>query len=203
MGKLNPQSQNTVIVLAAIIAFVGVIVGSVYTDTLSNDAWNDRWNLEHENRILEKRIELIDETAKLIGEAPGIADLWGAYLGAIRDTTNKNRTYLATDTALSEKLAEYNGRYLSTLLLDDHYFGPKTHAAIQALSDEEGPWWEKSHQKTDALLIAMMGELYWELSFSQRKDEFWPATSYITQTGMSNGSKGMSNINNSSVGINS
>jgi|GEM_PF-6589945 len=71
-------------------------------------------------------------------------------------------SYVVTDPAISVQLAEYKGRYESILALDGIFFGPKTSAALQNLGNETVPWWRKSREKTDALLIAMRDEINYE-----------------------------------------
>lgn len=63
------------------------------------------------------------------------------------------------DTALSEKLADYNGQFRGTLNLAALFFGDKTRNAIANSGLNNTPYWNADPAKTDAILVAMHAEL--------------------------------------------
>jgi len=110
--------------------------------------------LETQDKVVDKRIELIEKTSKLVGQAAGVSDLFRTYIKNI-DNPEKE---------MSEKLAKYNGEYYSVISMDQIYFGPETQKAINELSKEDGAWWNKSKDKYNNLLSSMYGEIYYEIN---------------------------------------
>jgi hypothetical protein len=110
--------------------------------------------------VLQKRLDLIERTAQLAGKAPGIDDVWSAYLKEI--SASAKRSGLPThDPSLSNKLGEYNGEFQSVLYLDALFFGSKTREAIAAfnLTTKPRPYWDISADDMNRLLGAMASEL--------------------------------------------
>ncbi|MCX2710178.1 MULTISPECIES: hypothetical protein [unclassified Pseudomonas] len=87
-----------------------------------------------------------------MGRQPGIQDEWKRYL----QPEDKDQP---PPRDSSERLADYNADYVSTILLVKLYFGNKTIAAINALSKTNSPWWMKSENEQFAVLTAMTEEL--------------------------------------------
>lgn len=149
-------------IVTAIITLMGIIAGVYLTNSLTNEAWDNQYNIEQNNFVIKQRLELIQETSLVMGKAPGYDEIFQFHIingQVILD--EKNSSYFVNDPDISIQLAEYKGQYESVLILDTIYFGPNTSSAIQELSKEKGPWWAKSRNKTDAVIIAMREELYY------------------------------------------
>lgn len=133
--------------LSPIIGFTGVIVGVLISSFFSYCQFNYQQETEKEKMIIQKRIDLIEKTSKLIGMNPGMIDLFNEY----KKQVFGNKNYVQN----SEKLLQYNAEYNSTILLVSMFFGKEVRNIIHSYSEKSGPYWEKLNNK---LLEAMINE---------------------------------------------
>lgn len=158
VGKRHLVGRDFVIpVLVGVVGLSGSL-GGVYLANANNARQADRQvAINYESKILDQRQLLIDRTAKIFGQSPGLDDLWSRYLEPINKP--KALPKLARPMDVTAKLMEAQGEFQSVLFLAAAYFGPKTKAAIADLGSTEGPWWTKPKVKQDALVSAMIEEM--------------------------------------------
>lgn len=136
-------------IIVGIVGIVGVLAGTYFASGLASRESERQRIIEYYLLVFSQRIEIIERAANALGKTPGIEDLWREYKESSR--------YPSLE--ISKELADYTGEFEAVLWLASIYFGPETRAAISDVSDEEGPWWDKSPEKTDAFMVAMVEEL--------------------------------------------
>lgn len=151
-------------IFTALMSLFGVWLGSYLTSNAQNDLWQKQAEDKTVQKIIDKRFELIEKTAKLIGQAPGIDDLWKLYTKNNYLDENGEFVYILTekDKDLSEKLGNYQGEYKTLFMLDGCLFGPKTGKALTKLNEDEKPFWQKSTSTMDNIITAMISELNYQ-----------------------------------------
>ena len=124
MSNQQPSTLWRDILICALGA-IASLGGVMLSGTMELNRENNTWTRSYKNEILEKRIEIIDRTAKIFGKSPGISELWGKHL---KDVFSHNENKIDKD--LTEKLTEYQGEFQSVIYLASMYFGPKTNSAL-------------------------------------------------------------------------
>ena len=87
-------------------AVIGIITGTIsafLSDHLTQNAWQTNALYRQNLAIHQKRIDLIEHTAQLIGKAPGIEDVWQSYRKQLHLSSDK-QSVLLPDVTLSDKL---------------------------------------------------------------------------------------------------
>jgi hypothetical protein len=133
LGKQHLVGRDFVIpILVGVVGLSGLL-GGVYLANTNNARQADRQAvMNYESKVLDQRLSLIDRTAKIFGQSPGLDDLWSRYLEPIQKP--KALPKLARPIDVTEKLMQAQGEFQSVLFLAQAYFGPKTKAAIAALA---------------------------------------------------------------------
>src|SRR5438477_650424 len=105
--------QLWTLVVGGLMAIITGALSAFLTYYLGQRGWES--NVEYQQRaaVLQKRLDLIERTAQLIGRAPGMDDVWQAYLKEIGRTAISAKP--SHDPAISTKLGEYNGEFRATL----------------------------------------------------------------------------------------
>lgn len=152
--------QIWILVVGAMMTVVTGALAGVLSYYLSQKSWSANADYQARAGILQKRLDLIERTADLAGQAPGIQDVWQLYLDRISASV-KRGVLPPFDPTLSEKLGEYNGQFRATLQLDAIFFGPKTRTAIASLKGDRSvlPYWNFPEENVARLLSAMTAEL--------------------------------------------
>jgi len=167
----TPHSGNTLlaqVIVPLIIGFIGVFgtIAGVYTTyTLTSQESKKARAIEYEMTIVNQRIEIINQAARIYGKEPGISDLWLIYLQETSDNIANGNIATQHSTELSEKLADYNSEYESVVWMAALYFGPKTREALAELGKETGPWWTKNPDTVDEFMVAMVEEINLGIEF--------------------------------------
>ncbi len=149
------KEQLASIGLSTVISLISITLGWY----LSEQSYNKHFLLDQKSQILQKRIELVERTTKILYQTTGIEDLGNKYLTKIHFDPITNKIS-SDDLLLSEKLSNYYGDYVSVLELDQIFFGPETKKSITTLLAEKEPFWAKTKEKNDAVIAAMTNELY-------------------------------------------
>lgn len=159
LGSRHLVARDFLIPLLVGAVGLGGSLGGVYLANANNARQADvQKAIEYEGKIVDQRLALIDRTAKIFGESPGLMDLWSRYLEPVHRP--KAAPKLAQPLDVTEKLMEAQGEFQSVVFLAQAYFGPKTKAAITDLSSVQGPWWTKPKDKQNALVDAMIEETW-------------------------------------------
>jgi hypothetical protein len=151
--------QLWTLVVGGLMAIITGALSAFLTYYLGQRGWESNLDYQQRAAVLQKRLDLIERTAQLIGRAPGMEDVWEAYLKEIGRTAIGNEP--SHDPAISTKLGEYNGEFRAILELDSLFFGPKTRAVIATLkgANDPLPYWKFPSANLDGLLSAMGSEL--------------------------------------------
>jgi hypothetical protein len=157
----NTKTMVWPLVVGGLIAIITGAIGALVTHYLDHGAWLSAVDYQQRAAVLQKRLDLIERTAQLAGKAPGMDDVWQAYLKEIPTSVKKGVEPLH-DPALASKLGEYNGEFQATLTLDALFFGPKTQAEIAELKGTPGPlpYWKIPPERMNRLISAMAAELH-------------------------------------------
>jgi hypothetical protein len=159
--RADAKIQIWNLLVTGMIAIIGGALGAILTFYLTQTSWVISTDFQQRSALLQKRLDLIERTAQLAGKAPGMEDVWQAYLKEIGTSVKKGDPLPSHDPALSEKLAEYNGQFRAILELDTLFFGPKTRAELASLKGKTDPlpYWEYPADNMSHLLAAMANEL--------------------------------------------
>ena len=159
-AKPGINIQVWILLIGGMIAILTGALSAFLSYYLNQSAWSANADYQARSAVLQKRLDLIERTATLAGEAPGINDVWQVYLSRI-DASVKRGALPTPDPVLSEKLGDYNGQFRATLQLDAIFFGPKTRAALASLKGGKQvlPYWNYPEDNVSKLLLAMTEEL--------------------------------------------
>lgn len=177
------KTEYKIALLSAVLAFVGAIGGTVLTGLYQTREWERNSRYEMERMILERRMNVMEKTCKLLNQAP-VIDLWeteydvrekNAQLAAeFADAQLRHRTSakqpidseanFVKAMALRQKMLQLNAENLATLQLARMLFGPKTEKACAALVKDRH-WYkgDEKEQEKDALLDAMADEMAYRI----------------------------------------
>lgn len=161
--RLEFRAQILVPMVTGLVAASAALAGTWLSFHLSSQSSRDIQQREAAREVIAKRLELIDRTSTVFGCAPGISDMWHVYLSKLRPSVTIQGVRYAGPVGLADKLGQYKADYDSVLMMDAVLFGPDTNKAIAELGRQGGPWWEKSRDKTNAVLTAMTRELGYAL----------------------------------------
>lgn len=154
--------------LAGVLAFAGAIAGSVLVNGAQRALWEEEFAYDSEQRIVDKRIELIEKTVLLMSqsyavqetEKDNIKDALSAVAKIATDPTSivglikKN---FREQTVAKCKAIDSRTQYTNILKLDRIFFGRKTRRAIDALLKVR-PWWDATPKQRETLIDAMYSE---------------------------------------------
>lgn len=156
--KLAPEKIRMLFVAA--IGVISSISAVVLTNHLNSKQDFRKNEFSYENQIINKRLEIIDRAAKVFGKSPGISDFWLMYIKNTKIGNSENQASFS----VTEKLTDYQGEFQSILWMSEIFFGPETKKSIANMGTEKGPWWEKSKDKQEKYINAMLSELTYGLS---------------------------------------
>ncbi|AOA04620.1 hypothetical protein BFC21_02005 [Pseudomonas sp. TMW 2.1634] len=140
-----------VCMLSAFGSWAGVMIAAQY----STSAYQYQKVFEWESKIFDRRVDALERMTRLIARQPGIQDEWSAYQGFLKGAKAER----SPPRESSQRLESYNAEYQNVLMLAKLYFGSETTKAVEALTDVNSPWWMKSLDKQNAVLVAMTKEL--------------------------------------------
>lgn len=161
--------QNfTLALIAGILAFGGAVAGGVITNSAQRALWEEEFAYDAEQRIVDKRIDLIERTVMLMSqsyavqetEKDNIADALSAVAKVVTDPTSimgvikKN---FREQTVEKCKAISSRKEYTNILKLNQVFFGSKTDRAVKKLLTVK-PWWDAKPADRKALIDAMHAE---------------------------------------------
>lgn len=173
------RSEYKVALIAAMLAFVGAIGGTLLTGFYQGRQWKQSAKHEMQKLILQKRIEIIERTSKILNKS-GVAEMLSGELDLRRKELELGKEVAAA--ALGSKsartavdkmnpdsvfgkfkearltLLEFHSEFAATLQLAKLFFGPSTNKAIDNMTKDPN-WWQAKPDTKSALLQAMNSEL--------------------------------------------
>lgn len=162
VGKHHLVARDFVIpILIGIVGVAGSLGGVYIANANAAKQAEVQKTIEFESKWFDQRLQLIDRTANIFGKSPGLQDVWVQYLEELAAKARGKSKNVPPEVL--EKITEAQGEFQSVIMLIPLYFGPKSTAALQGLSDIKGPWWMKPREKRDALLVAMSQEVTYGL----------------------------------------
>lgn len=158
---------------------MGAVGGTALSSYLGQRNWEKQAYEEQRRIILQKRVDLLEKTVFLFNESPTLNGLQASldyekqlsqlavycttHPAAIKRRGNNCASMPKTNIEHIEKVAkekyELNAQLMSTLTLDNIYFGPDTQKEIQALRKID-VWSEDSGQR-QRVIDAMGREVNW------------------------------------------
>lgn len=118
--------------------------------------------------LLNKRIDLVDKTAKTFYQLPGVQEMFSYSMTKGFDTVRINPVdmqpeIVPKDYLLSKELSQIRADYFAVLIQDQLYFGDSTRRFLnkmQAKNDSlKIPWWKTPEDDYKKLLETMTSEL--------------------------------------------
>jgi hypothetical protein len=161
-GTERMSDKVILVLLTALLAFIGAVGGNLVTSRLERTQWERQTGYKYQQGVFETRLELIERTAELTNKAD-IARIYdvgtqNALLDAKASIGEPDKVDQATEEVAdySVKREELDADLAAVLSLDRVYFGPKTNEAITRLTDDkDSPWWEADASEFLDLLAAM------------------------------------------------
>jgi hypothetical protein len=158
--------------LIPILSFIGALLGSYLSSLFDQNNWIDRHKIEQRKIIFDKRTDLIEKTSNILSETPRFESIekqiktssYCKIMDVKLNNTDKNsicKNYIDDQKYFNDMSKEYysmNAQWNSIASLDVIYFGPKTKAAIIAVSNES--MWFSDEKKRQNIITAMSEELY-------------------------------------------
>lgn len=152
-------------VITAVLAFTGAIGGTIVASRYEREKWVRETNYTYQQNILNKRVELLERTVKILnlGDSARNLDLdarMSHYESITRNLSSKGVTDQFWKDYLSSrlKLEDLDVEFSTVVSLDRIYFGEKTSRAIEELA-KSPKWWEAEDSKKQDLINAMGNEL--------------------------------------------
>jgi len=158
-------------IFTAALAFLGALGGSFVSGYLNKSLWEQQVVYEQKRQIFDQRIKLIERISKLANLAPQMSN----YQAYVLLQARLSQDYLAcskkhlqacikpddpkTVLEISNKRADLNAEFSSSLQLTSMYFGTMTRTAATKLARQQ-PWWEIGESSFRELITAMNEELY-------------------------------------------
>lgn len=134
------------------------IIGSYFSTKWQLDNWESQKQIELRENLIEKRMEIIDRAANVMGKTNAAKVMWLIYEDDVKKMSQNNcKSSDIKDTI--NKLADYYGEFKSVINLGLAYFGPKTGRAISDLSDGNVSYWDIDPGKMQLALDAMRSEI--------------------------------------------
>jgi hypothetical protein len=142
--------------LAAAFSFLGGGLGTIITASLHSLNWERDMRDQERRSALEKRLELIDHTARVIESAKAAAVLVNDMeMKILQHPDDPTREALPTTL----RLAEMNADVAATLQLDMLYFGPNTEKALRDIEALKQPWHKVDRRQYRTLMRMMVNDL--------------------------------------------
>ena len=154
--------------LAAILAFAGAIAGSVLSNSAQRALWEEEFAYSSEQRIVDKRIDLIERTIMLMSESYAIQETEKDNIKAALSTVAKvavdptsivgaiKKNFREQNVAKCKAIASRT-EYTNVLKLNRVFFGAKTRRVVDKLLKVD-PWWDAKATDRQALIDAMYAE---------------------------------------------
>ncbi|HMG67186.1 MAG TPA: hypothetical protein VK588_05845 [Chitinophagaceae bacterium] len=152
------------------IALYGALIGGgiALLSTLTSLYFsNEDRRYDEKKAILNKKIELIDKTAKNYYQLPGVEEMFNYSFNKNIDTSRRlqenSLDLTPKDYTLSKELSLIRADFFATLLQDQLYFGPKTRNYLDSIESKREllkiPWWKTPESSYVKLLAIMTSEL--------------------------------------------
>ncbi|PKN18896.1 MAG: hypothetical protein CVU71_08875 [Deltaproteobacteria bacterium HGW-Deltaproteobacteria-6] len=155
--RINQIIQFIIIpIIVGLVGVSGTLGGVMIANRHYDRVARTQVAINMETFLFQQRLKVIERAANIFGKIPGIEDIWTEYL---QNTKFEKNGVFKAPVPLAEKLADYQGEFDSVIYLASIYFGPKTRAAITALSNEKEPWWKKKKENRNAFMAALVEEL--------------------------------------------
>lgn len=171
MGKISSE------VKAALIALLGVAVGTVLTSALSFFQWKLEEEKEARDQVREQRIELIDRTSRILASSERVKAL--ASIHEVQSSAGNTISNICIEALVSGrtlencdledmnlKLNDINksifsaySEYYATKNLAVIYFCEETKQAFSNLGAGDKTWWLSTEQEQEKLIGAMFEEI--------------------------------------------
>lgn len=152
------KTEFLITVIAALLSFIGALLGVYLGSHLEQSNWESRFQLEQKKTIVERRVSVMERVASSFNKAPFVAGLRATVkyeqasaslvatcvklslkskttTPACKDAKNMDTTHIES---IAKEIVSVNTDLNTSLMLAAVYFGPETKAAIKGLGAD--PW---------------------------------------------------------------
>ncbi|UCH62291.1 MAG: hypothetical protein JSU77_10850 [Fidelibacterota bacterium] len=158
------------VIISGVVVFAAAAAGAVITYNVQHDVWEQKLRREDQQRLLDKRIELIERTVNLMGKSTAVIgqdrDYTRSFLTAMaRTAQDPTKAVGIISKMLKESsearcdIAQVHANFISLLALNDIFFGERTRTAVRALQEVD-PWWEADSALKADLIEAIKTDFY-------------------------------------------
>lgn len=177
--KLSTEAKITI--FTAFLAFFGALIGTFLGNYYDKNQWKREVDYSERKSILDKRIDLIDKTTRILNRTEyakvllAQIEYWSNEndSGRVRALANvqrdkdkkpllpykdKSKEVLLGISKSKTALIELNSDFASLMQLNALYFGTETREAVKELITD-GKWWNIDKEEGELLLKAMHSEL--------------------------------------------
>lgn len=147
--------------LASIFGILSVTLSTIYSFQLSETSWLRNIKYTQKEKVLNLRLDLIDELSRFIGNRNGMKDAWLNYQNSIKVVNNQ----LIVNDKYSEKISKLSSDHYSLMIRIGIWFGPLSKEAIRKIDSQNEKWWERNIELYLELLKSMLLKLNSGLDF--------------------------------------
>jgi len=158
------------VIISGVVVFAAAAAGAVITYNVQRDVWEQKLQREDQQRLLDKRIELIERTVNLMGKSTAVVgqdrDYTRSFLTAMGKTAQDPTKAVGIISKMLKEssearcdIARVHADFISLLALDDIFFGKRTRTAVRALQEVD-PWWEADSALKADLIEGLEADFY-------------------------------------------
>lgn len=158
------------VIISGVVVFAAAAAGAVITYNIQRDVWKQKLQREDQQRLLDKRIELIERTVNLMGKSTAVIgqdrDYTRSFLTAMGKTAQDPTKAVGIISKMLKEssearcdIARVHSDFISLLALNDIFFGKRTRTAVRALQEVD-PWWEADSAIKADLIEAIKADFY-------------------------------------------
>jgi len=158
------------VIISGVVVFAAAAAGAVITYNVQRDVWEQKLQRENQQRLLDKRIELIERTVNLMGKSTAVIgqdrDYTRSFLTAMAKTAQDPTKAVGIISKMLKEssearcdIARVHSDFISRLALNDIFFGKRTRTAVRVLQEVD-PWWEADSAIKADLIEAIKADFY-------------------------------------------
>jgi len=158
------------VIISGVVVFAAAAAGAVITYNVQRDVWEQKLQRKDQQRLLDKRIELIERTVNLMGKSTAVIgqdrDYTRSFLTAMAKTAQDPTKAVGVISKMLKEssearcdIARVHADFISLLALNDIFFGKRTRTAVRTLQEVD-PWWEADSALKADLIEAIKADFY-------------------------------------------
>ena len=160
------KQEMRIVILSAVLAFLGSTVGAFLSFQLGEKAWEREVQYDHKKFTVQQRIKLVERLAKAVASLDEIQK----NIELIEIDRNARTIALEQGQSppvisevserLSNRLVQIEAEYSAVLSLLQVFYGPKTNNSVNKLIAAK-VWYKPKEEDILKLYDAIGQELYW------------------------------------------